>query len=221
MSHIRDYDDWNDGHDFRPSNPNFCEKCNHKGTFLKELVDEERGTTSAVCIDCPCKVEYVAKMRLKLAGIHPQYLNIDCEKEMNDKVKHFMDVFYTTYKDPNKVSHNLLLTGSDLTKKTKTLAKFSKYLLMKSINVRLKYITFLDLLVTINKVWKSDDYSQIDDLYSYDFLVIDKVEQGFPYLKQNMNAVLFNNIFETRACGSTTEIELLNLDISRFIVKEV
>lgn len=228
MKHIRDYDYWKDGEDFRPDNPHFCDKCNHKGTYIKEVIDEEKGTASTLVIDCECKKEYVTKLRLKEAGIHPQYYNLNASLELTEMQKAYIDKFYTYYKDPEKVAKNLLLTGADRTKKSKLLALFAKRILYKSMNIRCKYITMSDLLVTINKVWKNDDYSAIEDLYHYDFLIIDKVEMGLQYLKNNMNSVLFVNIFETRdqhqkptiiSCGSEDEIELLNLDISRFLIK--
>lgn len=230
MKHERDYDYWKDGEDFRPNNPNFCEKCGFKGTYIKEIIDEQKGTTSLLVIDCECKKEYVTKLRLKEGGIHPQYYALNASIELSPNSKAYIDKFYSYYKDPEKVAKNLLITGVDKSKKTRTLALFAKRILYKSLNVRLKYITMADLLVNINKVWKNDDYSSVQDLYDCDFLIIDKVEVGLPHLRQNMNSVLFVNIFETRdqnqkptiiSCRTPDDIELLNLDLNRFLIKDL
>jgi hypothetical protein len=229
VNEIKNYDYWEDGQDFRPSNPNFCEKCNQKGTYIKEVINEEKGTTSLVVIDCECKKEYITKLRLKEAGIHPQYHDLNASLELSEGKKNFIDKFYICYKDPKKVSKNLLITGSNKNSKTKFLALFAKRILYKSMNIRFKYITLSDLLISINKVWKNDDYSAIEDLQKYDFLIIDKVEMALPYLKQNMNSVVLVNLFETRdqnqkptiiSCATETDIELLNLDLERFVVKD-
>jgi DNA replication protein DnaC len=227
---ITNYDDWNDGLDFRPTFSHFCEKCGHKGTFLKKAADPETGLSYTIAQDCECKVEYIAKMRMKAAGIHPSYRDLDCKTELNEKEQQALDKFYEFYKDENKIAKNLLLYGPSQAKKTKFLALSSKYLIMKSLNLTVKYITFHDLLLTINKTWKTGDYSEVEEFYSYDILIIDKVESGTHFVKQNMNMVTFNSIFDKRdleqrptivSCGKLDDLDYINLDASRFITREM
>lgn len=228
---IKNYnDEWNDGQDFRPSKSYFCEKCNHKGTFITRVRDEETGLINTIAQDCVCKIEHLARIRLKLAGIHPEFRNLDCKKELNSKIIEFADQFYDNFKNPDKLSQNILITGENMTRKTRFLANFAKYLLLKSVNINLKYITMHDLLLTINKIWKSGDYAEIEIFHTYDFLIVDKVELGINYLKQNMNMVTFNSIFDKRdhdqkptiiSCGTLDDIDYLNLNIERFIHKDM
>ena len=230
LMNTTNYDDWNDGSDFRPSYDYFCEKCDFKGTFLKKAVDEETKLSYTYAQDCECKVEYIVKMRLKAAGIHPQYRSLDCKKELYKNTQAFLDTFYDSYKDENKISNNLLIWGSDQAQKTKLLALMAKYLAHKNVNLTIKYTTLHDIFLTINRVWKTSDFSEIEDLHTYDILIIDKVESGLHFIKQNMNMATFNNIFDKRdldqkptiiSCGKTNDLDYLNLELNKFISKEI
>ena len=227
---IRDYSEWNDGHDFRPSQPYFCEKCNHKGTFLRRIVDTSNNTASTIAQDCECKIEHITKLKLKSAGIRPEYRLIDPQQEFNEKTRSFFDKYYDAYQDPNKLVSNFLITGNNLPKKTKFLSVMAKYMLLKSVNVRLKYITMHDLLINITKTWTSGDDSEIQKYNNYDFFIIDKVELGLNYVRQNMNIATFNSIIDHRvlqekptiiSCASEKDLDFLNLDADTFIIKEI
>lgn len=228
MSH-NIYSNWDDGMDFRIENPEYCDKCNKKGTFLTQVINDKTGVKNVVASDCECKKELIIQAKLKVAGIHPRYINLDLDKEIPKKAIKFFDTFYKKYRNKNEISQNFAMIDTDIHKKTKQVSLFARFLFMQDPSLNIRYITMPDLIYKINMVWKEGDDEEIKRLMNADFLIVDKIELGISYIRQNMNLLTFNNIFDKRdynqkptiiSCSSMLEMEILGLDPNAFIIKD-